>query len=154
MSRRSNESDWFYGANASFPKAVEWHHWFKYWQSRYDASQPFDRWLVDATMKVQQTYIKLAQRVRKNDGWTRQYTEDEMKGILDIVGEADQWFKSTRPREDRLNDLDPRLRFLCQALAGAFTCAVALGQELDQINRRGYLLVNTGEEARELAVGH
>lgn len=147
---RANGGDWFYGATACFPKAVEWHAWFEHWKERYEASQPIEKFLVDATVKLQQTYIRLCQKVRKNDNWTRNYAEDEMATILDIVGEADAWFKRNRPREDQIEALDPRLKFICQALGGSFAVAVALGQELDQINRKGFVVVNAADEHHEL----
>lgn len=144
-------SDWFYGATASFPKAVEWHIWFEHWQAQYDQSQPIEKFLVDATMKLQQTYVKMAQRVRKNAGWTRNFTGDEMASILETASEADAWFKRNRPRDDELKALDPRLLFVCQALGGSYAVALALAQELDQINRKGFVVVNTADEVHELA---
>jgi hypothetical protein len=150
VSQRGNESDWFFGASAALPRAIEWHTWFNYWQERYDLSQPVERLIVDAAMKVHQTIIKLSQAVRKNPGWARNFSEDEMRHILDVAGEAQAWFKNNRPRDDEIERFDPRLKFIVQALGGAFNVMVALAQELDQANRKGFVLVDTGAEAREI----
>lgn len=149
MKPRSN--DWWYGASACFPKAIEWQVWFEYHKDKYDASQPIEKFVVDASMKLQQTFVKLAQAVRKNDGWTRLYTEGEMKNILDITGEAEAWFKRNCQREDQLKALDPRLVFIVKALEGGYAVASALAAEQDQINRKGYVLVDMSAEHRELS---
>jgi hypothetical protein len=149
--KRNNERDWWYGASAAFPRAIEWQVWFDFWKDRYAQSQPVEKLIVDATMKLHQTYVKLAQAIRKNDGWTRLYTEDEMKNILDITGEAASWFARNKPREDQLKALDPRLVFVVKALEGGFAVASALAAEQDQINRKGYVLVDMSAEHRELS---
>lgn len=148
--QRGNSGDWFYGATASLPRAVEWHTWFEHFQEQYDHSQPIERWMIDAAMKTHQTFIKLAVAVRKNDGWARQFSEVEMAHILDIVGEHKAWYDKTRPTDDALRSLDPRFVFVCRALGGLANVAVALGQEIDQANRKGFVLVDTGSELREL----
>lgn len=151
VTRRNNENDWFYGASASLPTAASWHTWFNYHEDAYKQSQPLERFLIDGTMKMHQTLIKLCVRVRKNAGWTRQFSEVEMNEILEIVGEAQAWFDRNKPREDQMASLDPRLCFIAKALNGLYQVSTALAQELDQINRKGYLLVDAGAESAELA---
>jgi hypothetical protein len=146
------DGDWWYGANAAFPKAVEWHAWFDYHKDALDGLQPIDRFLVDATVKLQQTYVKIAQRVRKNVGWTRNYTEDEMASIKAVAEEANAWYSRNRPREDQIRGLDPRLLLLFKAIDGAYAVGLRLAQELDAINRKGFVVVDMGAEARELSV--
>lgn len=146
------DGDWFYGASAAFPKAVEWHTWFEHWKDQIGGLQPIERFLVDAVVKLQQTYVKVAQRVRKNAGWTRNYTEDEMADIKAVAEEAHAWYTRSRPREDQIRNLDPRLLVMFKALDGAYAVALRLAQELHSINERGYLLVNMGAEHRELSV--
>lgn len=149
-------ADWFYGADACFPKAVEWHTWGAYWRDRYNDSQPIEKFLVDATLMLQKTFIKMAKTIRQNDQWTRNYSGEEMSNILDTAGEANAWFERNRPRDDQMQALDPRLLFIAQALGGAFSVMQALAAELDQINRKGFVLVNTSAEMQELATapGH
>lgn len=147
------EADWFYGANASFPKAVEWQVWTELWAEQINGLQPLDRFLLDAVRKLQQTFVKTAQRVRKNTGWTRNYTEDEMASIVEVAEEANAWYSRNRPTQDRIRDLDPRLLIMFQALDGAYAVALRLAQELDQANRRGFVVVDMGAESRELQTG-
>jgi len=142
--------DWFYGATASFPKAIEWHIWHEYAATRLGSLQPMEKFLVDATLALQQLYVKVAQRVRKNLNWTRQYTEDEMTSIVDLVGTRNAWYSRNRPTDDAIRNLDPILVIQFKALDGAYAVASALCQELDQINRKGFVLVDTSAEAIEL----
>lgn len=141
---------WFYGADASFPKAVQWHTWFDYWKTRYAASQPWERFLVDATMKLQQVYVKVAQQMRKNPDWTRTCAESTIRNILDLADEAKSWYDRNRPRNFEVSALDPRLVILFEALDGAYAVALRLARELDTLNRKGYLLVDMSDEAHEV----
>lgn len=143
-------NDFWNGHGASFPKAVQWITWFNYWKHRYDSGQPIERFIVDASMKLQQTYVKMSQNIRKNLTWTRSFTGDEMHDILALAEEADAWFFKHCPREDQLRVLDPRLVFIVEALKGAFGVATRLARELDQINRKGFVMVDTSIEATEL----
>lgn len=143
--------DWFYGASAALPTAANWHTWFAYHEEAYKRSQPIERFLIDATMKANQTIIKLCVAARKSDNWTRQFSEVEMEHILGIVGEAQAWFDRNKPSDTTAEPLDPRLKFVLRAVGGLYEVATALGQELDQINRKGYLLVDASAEAKELA---
>jgi hypothetical protein len=143
--------DWWYGATAAFPKAVEWQVWTEYWRDRAGTLSRRERFLVDATVTLHQLWVKMAQRVRKNIGWTRNYTEDEMAGILAVAEEKAAWYRRNRPSDASIRDLDPRLLFMFQALDGAYAVAERLANELDQINRKGFVMVDTSSEVNELA---
>lgn len=144
-------NDAWYGAGASFPKAVQWHAWFDHWKDRIDRMDPYERFLMDATVKIQQTLVKIGQTVRKNLEWTRPYTEGEMANIKDVAEEAAAWYRKNRPSKDRIRALDPVLLILFEGLDGAYAVTERLAQELDQINRKGYVLVDTSQELKELA---
>jgi hypothetical protein len=146
------DGDWWYGASAAFPKAVEWHTWFDHHKDRIGGLQPIERFLVDATTKLQQTYVKIAQRVRKNERWTRNYTEDEMADIKAVAEEACAWYNRSRPREDQIRNLDPMFLLMFKALDGAYAVALRLANELHTINERGFVLVDMSAESRELSV--
>lgn len=144
-------ADFWYGADAAFPKAVQWHAWYEHHAARLGSLQPVEKFVVDATTKLQQTMVKMAQRIRKNLDFTRSYTEGEMADIMAVAGEAAAWYRRNRPAKDAIRNLDPILLILFEALDGAYAVQERLAHELDQINRKGYLLVDTSSERQEAA---
>lgn len=142
-------ADFWYGADAAFPKAVQWHNWYTYWSGRIERMQPLEKFVVDATMKLQQTMVKIAQRIRKNPEWTRQFTEDEMADIKAVAGEAAAWYRKNRPSDERIRNLDPCLQILFQGLDGAYAVSERLADELHRLNTRGFMLVDSAAELQE-----
>jgi len=147
------QSDFFYGARASFPKAVQWHVWFNYWKDHIHQMQPIDRFMVDFTVKLQQTLVKISQIIRQNAGYTRSYTDGEMRNIKDLAEEAAACYRRNRPSDDRIRSLDRSLVLLFQALDGAYSVVEALAAELDRINRRGFFMLNVNDERAEVVTG-
>jgi hypothetical protein len=132
-----------WGADAAFPKAVQWHVWYEHWSRQIGSLQPCERFLVDATMKMQQTYVKMARALRKD--------EIDVKTAMEVTEEAHAWYERNRPTNESIAGLDRRLLIMFQALDGAYSVAWRLAQELRQANDRGYLLLDTAAERRELA---
>lgn len=130
----------YFGANASLPKAVQWHVWFEHWNTR-KTWQPAERFFVDAITTLQQLHIKIARALRK----------EEAHMVKDLIDEKLAWYQRNVPALKELAARYPEWVVPFQALEGLYLLTDRLGTEVDQANRRGYLLVNTGEEARELA---
>lgn len=151
MIEPNRKGDWFYGAGASFPKAVEWHNWFQFHAARIETLTRQERFLLDATTKLQQTMVKMAQVIRKNLDFTRGYTEGNMADVKALAEEAAAWYRRSRPTDDSIRTLDPVLLMLYKGLDGAYAVQERLALEIDQINRRGYFLIDTGAECAALS---
>ena len=134
-----------FGSDAAFPKAVEWHVWYEHWSRQLGALQPVERFLVDATMRLQQTWVKMARALRK-DGI-------DVKTACEVTEEAFAWYERNRTSDDRIRDLDARLLIMFKALDGAYSVAHRLAQELRQVHEKGWLLLDTAKEGQETGVG-
>ncbi len=125
---------------AAFPKAVEWLQWWEWWQTEIHSGQPWVRFLVDATTTLQQTFVTISRILRKKPAWdTAGWTPEEWRNVIEVVEEKLAWFRLHRPRPE---DLPPWAGILLQALDGAYLTLRRLAQEVEQIQRRGHLLVN------------
>ena len=133
-----------FGGDAAFPKAVQWHVWFEHWKEQLGSLQPIERFLVDACVTMQQTYVKMARALRKD--------EIDVKTACEVTEEAHAWYERNRPSNDRIRDLDARLLIMFQALDGAYSVAFRLAQELRQAREKGYLLIDTAAERQELTL--
>ena len=142
--------DWWYVAGGALPKAIQWHVWYEHFSDRIARAQPVEKFLIDATTKLQQTLVKTAQRVRANPEWARRFTEEEMASIKDVAAEAASWYARNRPDETRIRNCDPVLLLLFQGLDGAYAVMERLAMELDFIGRKGYVMVDPSAECMEV----
>ena len=104
-----------------------------------------EKFLVDACVTMQQTYVKMARALRKD--------EIDVKTACEVTEEAHVWYERNRPSNDRIRDLDPRLLIMFQALDGAYSVAWRLAQELRQVHEKGWLVLDTAAERQEIGVG-
>jgi hypothetical protein len=132
------------GFGASFPKGVEWQVWWDHWKPLLGELQPWERFFVDACTTLQQAHVTMSRKLRKVEWTSVGWTPEEMGSMLALVEEKHAWYHKNRPRDF---ELPTWARIGFQALDGAYENNLRLARELDQINRRGYALVNTGEEA-------
>lgn len=147
----SRKGEWWYGAGAAFPKAVEWHNWFAFHADRIENMGRRERFVVDATMKLQQTMVKMGQVIRKNLDFTRGYTEGNMADVKALAEESAAWYRRNRPTDETIRGLDPVLVMLYHGLDGAYAIQERLALEIDQITRKGYFLIDTGAESAALS---
>jgi len=145
------KGEWWYGAGASFPKGVEWHNWYATHSAALAKGQPWERFVVDATMKLQQTLVRMGQIIRKNLDFTKGYTEGSMADVMELAEAAAMWYRKNRPSDDTVRKLAPEHVMLFHGLDGAYNVMERLGIEIDQINRRGYFLIDTGAESAALS---
>lgn len=151
MIEPKRQGDWWYGAGAAFPKGVEWHNWWERNSAKLESMQPYEHFVVDATMKLQQTSVKMGQIIRKDLNFTRGYSVGDIANIKALAEEAAAWYRRNRPTDEKIRGCDPILLMLYKGLDGAYAVQERLALELDQINRRGYLLIDTGAETAALA---
>jgi hypothetical protein len=127
------------GAQASYPKAVEWQVWFDHWRDSLGELQPWERLFIDACKVLQQEHVNMSKILRHGG---------EPSTVLALAEEKEVWYHKHRPRDFEL----PRWAVIgFKALDGAFSTTTRLARELDQIHRKGFHLVNTSEELQ--AVG-
>jgi hypothetical protein len=74
--------------------------------------------------------------------------QGDPSGLLELAESKEVWYHSHRPKEFEL----PRWAVIgFQALDGAFATTTRIARELDQIQRKGFHLVNTSEELQQVA---
>ncbi len=124
----------------SLPKALEWQEWWAYWGDRIHEGQPWVRFLVDATTVLQQMHVTTSRILRKKPNWhTEGWTVAEWCPVIEVAEERNAWFQKNKPK---ICDIPKWAEFLLTALEGSFLMQVRLAKEVDQINRRGHLLIN------------
>ncbi len=135
---------------AAFPKAREWQWWWELWRDKIQSSEPWVRFLVDATTVLQQLFVTISRILRQKPSWdTQGWTPEEWRNVIDVVEERLAWFNLNRPRAD---ELPPWAGIMLQALDGAYLTLRRLAREVDQIQRKGHLLINVNPLTRgELA---
>lgn len=125
---------------ASFPKALEWQQWWEHWRGYIHEGQPWVRFLVDATTALQQMFVTISRILRNKPNWdTSGWTPEEWLPVIDIVDEKLAWFTTNRPRKE---DIPAWAEIILQALDGAYRTLGRLSREVEQIQRKGHLLVN------------
>ena len=125
---------------AAFPKAVQWQQWWEYWRDAIPEGQPWARFMIDATTVLQQAFVTISRNLRKKPKWdTTGWTPEEWRNVLKVAEEKLAWFRLNRPKPE---DMPVWAGIILQALDGAYLTLRRLAQEVDQINRKGHLLVN------------
>jgi len=125
---------------AAFPKALQWQEWWEYHQESIHSGQPWVRFLVDATTALQQMFVGISRRLRQKPDWdTRGWSPEEWLPVIEVAEEKLAWFRLNKPR---MNEIPAWAQILLQALDGAYLMLARLSREVEQIQRKGYLLVN------------
>ena len=128
----------------AFPKALEWQQWWRYWSEKIGESQPWVRFLVDATTTLQQMFVRISRLLRQKPNWdTQGWTPEEWMSVIDTVDEKFAWFQKNKPRRE---EVPLWALILLDAIEGAYLMMSRLAREVDQIQRKGHLLINVNPE--------
>lgn len=122
---------------------VEWH------LPKIHETAGWIRLLVTATVAIHQGALLMARRIRKNANWAGSGTEDDWMGIERVAMEKLNWFRQNCPGPLERRSLPPWGNFLIEAVEGAFLTIARVAREVDQVQRKGHLLVNVSAVSTE-----
>src|SRR5438034_6796497 len=147
---------------SSLPTALEWEIWFKGWSEQITEPIPAERFLVDAILKLQTTYITLARQLRITNNVTNtgsnvvlRYDSDgyvfgeESKSPVAFATEALAFFAKYKPQLDKSFAARPEIAILLKATEGLAIIAVRLANEIEGVKKHGYVAVN-GDSKQEM----
>ncbi len=141
---------------SSLLKADEWIEFLDQHAATFKDEQPWVTLLVQCVINLHQGFIIQSRRLRKNEYWTGAMTMAEQTvGIVNDAEERNAWFEKQSEQVDQTL-LPDWARFMFCSIQGAFRMQIRIARDIEQIIRKGHLLVNvnpnvdTIEKAREL----
>lgn len=132
--------------------AKEWTEFIDWHLPKIQETAGWVRLLVVATVAVHQGALLMARRIRKNANWAGSGTEDDWMGIETVAMDKLNWFRQNCPGPLERRSLPPWGNFLIEALEGAFLTIARVAREVDQVQRKGHLLVNVAPGAAGVSV--
>ena len=139
-------------AGSGLVSAQEWLDFIDYHLPKIKETAGWVRLLVTGVVAVHQGALLLARRIRKNAAWAGGGTEDDWMAIERVANEKLAWFRQNRPGPLEARGLPKWANFLLEATEGAFLTIARVAREVDQIQRKGHLLVNVAPGARSADV--
>lgn len=131
---------------SSLVKAQQWIDFLDDWAERLRADEPWVLFALHATLNLHQHYGIVARRLRKNRWWTGGQTMAEATiGILEDAERRNAWFEQNSEQLDQTL-LPAWARFLFAAIQGAFRMNIRIAKEVEQVLRKGHLLVPVSRE--------
>lgn len=131
------------GEGPSLVKAEQWIEFIEYWGPLLADDEPWTMFLLQSCINLHQCFVVFARRVRKNPGWGRGSTMEDTRNVVDAAEERLAQFEKGK-KEIALTIMPPWAQFLVDMIEGAHYMMVRLGRDIDQIERKGHLLINIG----------
>jgi hypothetical protein len=129
--------------------AQEWLEFIEFHLPKVNETVGWVRLLVTAVVAIHQGALLLARRIRKNATWTGSGTQEDWLMIEQVAMQKLSWFRQNRPGVLESKSLPRWANFLLEAVEGAFLTIARVAREVDQIQRKGHLLVNVSPLATD-----
>lgn len=132
----------------SLVSARQWMEWLEYWLPRIHDDERWVAFLVQSTINYHQMWIVFARRVRHNPNWDAGGgTVEDWVSCEKAAEERLHWFNSNKPSTVGTALVPRWANMLFDAVEGGLKTGVRLGREIDEIRRKGHLLVNVNPYA-------
>lgn len=126
---------------SSLVKGQQWLDYLDHYAQTFSESEPWVRFLLNATVSCHQSFMVMSRRLRKNRAFAGGETMAEKTlTVSDDAAMRLAWF------ERHSEEIDQRVvpdwaKFQFAALEGCLRMQVRLAGEVDQIMRKGHLLL-------------